>query len=183
MRDSGSGRVIAVVVVFVLLVTGVVVGLRLYAHFTPTIVGGAKSPAGPLKANHVYNIPVRYSVADGVGRRVDAVRVPTIKGLDLTVTGVDCDAALMARPLSEGINLANSLYDPNDGPRTYFAKITRKLYGYKIGTAKNPEVCAVLSVHSTEPGTYHLGPLRVDWRAGLMVGHVRDQTDATLTFA
>jgi hypothetical protein len=182
VRDSGSGRVIAVVLVFFLLIGGAVAGLRLYRHFTPAIVGGAQSPAKPLTADHVYNIPIRYTVADGVGRRIDAIRIPTIKGLDLTVTGIDCDAPLMEHPLSEGPNLSNSLYAPELSPRAYFAKITRKLYGYKIGTQAAPAVCAALTVHSKTPGTYHIGALALDWRAGLLVGRVHDHTDVTLNF-
>ena len=183
MRDSGSGRVIAVVLVFVLLVGGAVVGLKLYRHFTPAIVGGAASPPKQLQADHQYNIPVRYSVQDGVGRRIDAVRIPTIKGLDLTVTGVDCDAEVMKHPITEGPNLGLSLYAPEMSPRAYFAKITRKIYGYKIGTVKAPDVCVVLSAHSKNPGSYHIGALALDWRAGLFVGRVHDQSDATLVFA
>jgi hypothetical protein len=43
-------------------------------------------------------------------------------------------------------------------------------------------MCAVLSAHSKEPGTFHISRLSLDWRAGLFIGRVHDQTDLTLTF-
>ena len=182
MRDSGSGRVIAVLLVFVLLVGGLVVTFQKYQSFRPALVGGGSSPGRTLTADHVYNLPIRYSVDGTPGVRIDAIHVPTIAGLDLTVTGVRCDAGVALKPVSEGPNLANSVYAPADSPRKYFAAITRKIYGMKIGTVLNPAACAVLAVHSHDPGTYHIGPLRVDWRAGLFVGHVFDHTDVSLTF-
>jgi hypothetical protein len=183
LRDSGSGRVIAVVLAFVLLVAGGVVGLKMYQHFRPHLVGGVTTPATSLKADHVYNLPVHYTVEGSPPVRIDAIHLPTIKGLDLTVTAVSCTAPVSRVPLSEGPNLAASLYAPNLSPKAYFAQIVRKVYGYKIGTLKNPVMCAVLSAHSTLPGSYHIGALSLDWRAGLFVGRVHDQTDATLTFA
>ncbi|MDX6230050.1 MAG: hypothetical protein QOI76_3440 [Frankiales bacterium] len=183
MRDSGSGRVIAVVLAFVLVVTGAVVGLKLYHHFRPHLVGGATSPAVTLKADHDYNIALRYQVVGSPGVRIDAIHIPPVKGLDLTVTAVTCAAGVARQPLTEGPNLANSVFAPNLSPKAYFAQIVRKVYGYKIGTPRNPAMCAVLSVHSATAGTYHLRSFTLDWRAGLFVGSVHDQTDATLTFA
>jgi hypothetical protein len=183
VRDSGSGRVIAVILAFVLVVGGAVVGLKLYHHFRPHLVGGAASPGLTLKADHDYNIAVRYTVVGSPGVRIDKIHVPTVKGLDLTVTAVTCAAGVAQRPLTEGPNLANSVFAPKLSPKAYYAQIVRKVYGYKIGTPTNPAMCAVLSVHSATPGTYHLGAFTLDWRAGLFVGSVHDQTDATLTFA
>jgi hypothetical protein len=183
VRDSGSGRVIAVVLVFLLLVAGGVVSLNLYHRFKPRLVGGVPSPTASLQADHVYNFAIRYRLASGPGVRIDSIKIPTVSGLDLTVTGVDCKARVAQQPMTEGPNLGNGAYDPTLGPKAYFAKITRKLYGYKIGTSKNPEVCAVVTAHSTLPGTYHIGHLTLDWRAGLFVGSIHDQTDAVLTFA
>ena len=182
MRDSGRGRVIAVVVVFVLLVAGAVVGWKKYQSFHPLLLGGSVSPGRSLTADHVYNLPIRYTLDGSPGVRIDAIHVPTIAGLDLTVTGVRCDAGVALKPLSEGPNLATNVYAPQDSPKKYFATVTRKIYGMKVGTVKNPAACAVLSVHSRQPGTYHFGPLRVDWRAGLFVGHVFDHTSVDLTF-
>ena len=182
VRDSGSGRVIAILVVFLLVLGGAVVTFKKYQSFHPALVGGGKSPGRSLTADHVYNLPVRYSLDGTPGVRIDAIHVPTIAGLDLTVTGVRCDAGVAQKPLSEGPNLANNLYAPDDSPKKYFAAITRKIYGMKIGTVVNPAACAVLAVHSREPGTYHIGPMRIDWRAGLFVGHVYDHTNVDLTF-
>ena len=182
MRDSGSGRVIAVIVVFVLLVAGVVVTLKQYQRFRPRLVGGIPAPTAPLQADHVYNFAIRYRLASGPGVRIDSIKIPSVSGLDLTVTGVDCKAKIALKPMTEGPNLGNGTYAPELGPKAYFAKITRRLYGYKIGTPKNPEVCAVVSAHSTLPGSYHIGRLKLDWRAGLFVGSVHDQTDVVLTF-
>jgi hypothetical protein len=183
VRDSGSGRVIAVVLVFVLLVAGGVVGLKLYQHFRPHLVGGVTAPAAALKADHVYNLSVHYTLQGTPGVRIDAIRIPTIKGLDLTVTAVNCAAAVARAPISEGPNLAASLYAPKLSPKAYYAQVVRKVYGYKIGTIKAPVMCAVLTVHSALPGSYHVGAFSLDWRAGLFVGRVHDHTDATLTFS
>lgn len=182
MRDSGSGRVIAVVLVFLLLVAGGVVGLKMYQHFRPQLVGGASTPTLRLQPDHVYQLPVRYTVDGTPGVRIDAVRLPTIKGLDLAITAVNCTAAVMKAPISEGPNLANSVYAPKLSPKAYYAQITRKIYGYKIGTVNAPAMCAVLTVHSAAAGSYHVGALSLDWRAGLFVGRVHDHTDAVLTF-
>ena len=182
MRDSGSGRVIAVILVFVLLVAGGVVGLKMYHHFRPHLVGGVASPKAALKADQFYQLPIHYTVEGTPGVRIDAVHIPTVKGLDLTLTAVSCTAAVARAPLSQGPNLANALYAPDLSPKAYFAEITRKVYGYKIGTVKAPTMCAVLTVHSAAPGSYHLDAFSLDWRAGLFVGRVHDQTDATLTF-
>ena len=182
MRERGSGRLIALVVVFVLLVATLVVGFKKYQSFRPVLVGGGASPGRTLSADHVYNLPIRYTLDGTPGLRIDAIHVPTITGLDLTVTGVKCDAGVALKSLSEGPNLANNIYAPQDSPKKYFAAITRKIYGMKIGTVLNPAACAVLAVHSREPATYHIGPLRIDWRAGLFVGHVYDHTDVDLTF-
>jgi hypothetical protein len=182
VRDSGSGRVIALVLVFVLLVGGAVVGLKTYQKFTPTLLGGGVSPTTKLQADHMYNLPLRYTLGDPRGVRIDAIHIPVIKGLDLTVTGVDCNAEVANKPLTEGPNLGNGVYAPNLSPKAYFAQIVRKIYGSKLGTPKNPATCAVLAIHSREPGSYHIGALRIDWRAGLFVGHVHDHTDISLTF-
>jgi hypothetical protein len=184
VRDSGSARVIAVVLAFLLLVAGGVVTLKMYQHFRPHLVGGLTTPATVLKADHQYNLPVQYTVAGtSPGVRIDAIHIPTIKGLELSVTAVTCAAAVARTPLSEGPNLANALFAPTLSPKAYFAQITRKIYAYKIGTVRNPVMCAVISAHSTLPGVYHLGPFSLDWRAGLFVGRVHDHTDATLTFS
>jgi hypothetical protein len=182
VRERGSGRVIAIVVVFVLLVVGIAGTVKQYQSFHPALLGGGASPGRTLVADHVYNLPVRYSLDGSPGVRIDAIHVPTIAGLDLTVTGVRCDAGVALKPLSEGPNLANSVYGPSLSPKKYFAAVTRKIYGMKIGTVLNPAACAVLAVHSRDPGTFHIGPLRIDWRAGLFVGHVYDHTDVDLTF-
>ena len=182
MRDSGSGRVIALLVVVVLVAGGIVVTFKRYQSYRPALIGGGASPGQTLTADHVYNLPVRYSVDGTPGVRIDAIHVPTIAGLDLTVTGVQCDAGVAQKPLSEGPNLANNSYAPQDSPTKYFAAITRKIYGMKVGTPLNPAACAILSVHSKDPGSYHIPPLRIDWRAGLFVGHVYDHTDVSLTF-
>jgi hypothetical protein len=183
VRDSGSGRVIAVVVVFVLLLAGGIVALKRYQSYHPRLVGGGTSPAAALQADHFYNLPLRYSLDGTPGVRIDAIHVPTIKGLDLTVTGVDCNAGVLGKAITEGPNLANGTYAPDLSPKAYFAKIVHKIYGSKIGTIKNPETCAVLAVHSTDAATYHIGALTLDWRAGLFVGTVHDHTDITLTFS
>jgi len=182
VRDSGSGRVIAILAVFVLLVGGVVVTFKQYQSYRPALLGGGASPGHNLTADHVYNLPVRYTLNGTPGVRIDAIHVPSITGLDLTVTGVQCEAGVAQKPLSEGPNLANGIYGPSLSPRKYLASITRRIYGTKVGTVKNPEACAILEVHSREPATYHIGPLRIDWRAGLFVGHVFDHTDIDLTF-
>ena len=69
-----------------------------------------------------------------------------------------------------------------DGTILLWNEGARRLYGYKIGTPRNPEVCAVISAHSPTVGSYHVGRLKLDWRAGLFVGSVHDQTDLVLTF-
>ncbi len=182
MRDSGSGRVIALVVVFLLLVGGGVVGLKLYAHFKPRLVGGITTPTTSLQADHVYNLPVRYRTDVTPGVRIDAIHVPTVTGLDLTMYAVDCKAGVAKAAITEGPNLANSVYAPKLSPKAYYAQIVHKLYGSKIGTVAHPTICGVLSVHARKAGSYHLGALTLDWRAGLFVGKVRDHTDATFTF-
>jgi hypothetical protein len=175
--------VIALLLLLVLLVGGGVVTLHDYHRFRPRLVGGASTPTTPLKADHWYTLAVRYTLASGPGVRIDAIHVPTVAGLDLSVTGVRCGAAVAQHPVTEGPNLGNGAYAPKLGPKEYFAQITRPIYGYKVGTPRNPAVCAVLAVHSKNAATYHLSALRLDWRAGLFVGSVHDQTDATLTFS
>jgi hypothetical protein len=183
VRDSGSGRVIAVVVVLLLAVAGGVVTLKTYQKFHPRLVGGITTPAATLRADHDYNIPVQYGLASGPGVRIDKIHLPSVKGLDLTMTAVTCKAAIAKASVTEGPNLAASVFAPKLSPKAYFAQIRRRVYGYKIGTPLNPTMCAVLTAHAQKPGVYHLGAFRLDWRAGLFIGSVHDHTNATLTFS